>query len=56
MAPRVVILLTDDLGGAEIPVGKGETVTTAKPITNGHQLHHAAGRHRLRWRSGGWRE
>jgi hypothetical protein len=27
MAQRVVVRLTDDLSGAEIPAGKGETVT-----------------------------
>ncbi len=27
MAKRVVVRLTDDLSGAEIPAGKGETVT-----------------------------
>lgn len=27
MAQRIVVRLTDDLSGAELPVGKGETVT-----------------------------
>ena len=27
MAQRTVVRLTDDLSGAEIPAGKGETVT-----------------------------